>query len=167
LENLGLLYAQQNDRPRAAAALAASGTRLEADAKLAALFPASKPADGYVLSEALPTWAGLASDPAVVPVGGAEPGRSGAGSPVRTAAVGAATGEMSGAWSDATAVQAPPVPPPPRSPAADDDLPAFEGFGPASPTSSVIQTSASAPATTVPADDLPLWPPVGGFSAAN
>ncbi|WP_171190079.1 tetratricopeptide repeat protein, partial [Alienimonas chondri] len=67
LENLGLLYAKQNDRSRAAAALAQTGTRAEVDAKLALLFPASRPVNGYVAPADVPLWAGVAPNSAVTP----------------------------------------------------------------------------------------------------
>ncbi len=206
LENLGLLYAKQNDRTRAAAVLARTGTQADVEAKLAVLFPAGRPANGYVSPPDVPLWAGVAPDDDVVTRASATAGDGksdhGAFDAVQTAdrvtraarPVSLLLTEVPWDEEDANDEDAdafdtlePPAVPPPSVPADDlptwggvrtsDDLPLWNGAAPtADPTVAPAShtRTASAPATpaayvkpAAPADELPLWPPVGGFSAAR
>ena len=193
LENLGLLYAKQGDRTRAAGALARTGTKAEADAKLAVLFPMNAPIDARPSAPDVPLWAGIAPNQTAETAPFAPVKRRAA---VRTAAAAQPAGRpisllmTAGAErsdtqrSDAPSLAAPGVPetveapyvPPPGAPNAEPgdgssvDLPTWGGFG----AGSAPRTQTGTPSVedapvhqTAEQDDMPLWPPVGGFSAAG
>ena len=177
LENLGLLYAKQNDRTRAAAVLALTGTKADADAKLAVLFPGEPQPSDLPTSPGMPLWAGVSPAGRVTPASASVPPTAAA--PVRTAAI---SQPSAGGYEMRTTVYppaldrpidvTPPTIPPPTAPAGD--LPTWNGVAgqstdltPAPSAFAPVPVAAPVAAPEEPASEMPLWPPVGGFSRAG